>query len=154
MPSSRHGTLSMSRMMPALPLVAISTLELANFIGERLLRDTDAASMAVSLEARVPLLDHAVIDLVADAGGPGGDAYFHPVVEFLRIDRRARYEAAQYVGIVQQRDVRVGVRIQVQGAELFSGFVEQRHLRDAHTAMAVPRCVGVEIEDLDDIFHV
>lgn len=46
-------------------LHAISTLELANFIGERLLRDTDSASMAVSLEARVPLLDHQVIEAVA-----------------------------------------------------------------------------------------
>lgn len=44
---------------------AISTLELSCFIGERLLRDTDAASMAVSLEARVPLLDHEVIEAVA-----------------------------------------------------------------------------------------
>ena len=47
-------------------LHGISTLEMANFIGERLLRDTDAASMAVSLEARVPLLDHQVIEAVAE----------------------------------------------------------------------------------------
>jgi len=44
------------------PLSAISLLELSLFIGERLLRDTDAASMAVSLEVRVPLLDHAVVE--------------------------------------------------------------------------------------------
>jgi asparagine synthase (glutamine-hydrolysing) len=37
-------------------------LELALFVGERLLRDTDSASMAVSLEVRVPLLDHAVVE--------------------------------------------------------------------------------------------
>ncbi len=43
-------------------LSAISTLELANFIGERLLRDTDCASMAVSLEVRVPLLDHVLLE--------------------------------------------------------------------------------------------
>lgn len=43
-------------------LSAVSTLELANFIGERLLRDTDCASMAVSLEVRVPLLDHVLIE--------------------------------------------------------------------------------------------
>lgn len=48
-------------------LHAIATLELSNFIGERLLRDTDAASMAVSLEARVPLLDHVVIEAAAAA---------------------------------------------------------------------------------------
>jgi asparagine synthase (glutamine-hydrolysing) len=46
-------------------LAAISQLELASFIGERLLRDTDAASMAVSLEVRVPLLDHRVIEAIA-----------------------------------------------------------------------------------------
>ncbi len=43
-------------------LPAISRLELALFLGERLLRDTDAASMAVSLEVRVPLLDHRVVE--------------------------------------------------------------------------------------------
>jgi asparagine synthase (glutamine-hydrolysing) len=46
-------------------LHAISNLELSSFIGERLLRDTDAASMASSLEARVPLLDHVLIETVA-----------------------------------------------------------------------------------------
>lgn len=45
-------------------LTAISILELSSFIGERLLRDTDTASMAVSLEARVPLLDHKFIEAV------------------------------------------------------------------------------------------
>ncbi len=44
------------------PLTAIGLLELSLFIGERLLRDTDAASMAVSLEVRVPLLDHRVVE--------------------------------------------------------------------------------------------
>lgn len=46
-------------------LHAISMLELSQFIGERLMRDTDTASMAVSLEVRVPLLDHALIEAVA-----------------------------------------------------------------------------------------
>jgi asparagine synthase (glutamine-hydrolysing) len=46
-------------------LAAIGTFELASFIGERLLRDTDAASMAVSLEVRVPLLDHRVVEAVS-----------------------------------------------------------------------------------------
>ena len=45
-------------------LAAISELELSSFVGERLLRDTDFASMAVSLEVRVPLLDHGFIDAV------------------------------------------------------------------------------------------
>ena len=44
---------------------SISVLELSSFIGERLLRDTDAASMAVSLEVRVPLLDWALCERVA-----------------------------------------------------------------------------------------
>lgn len=44
------------------PLEATSVLELGMFIGERLLRDSDAASMAVSLELRVPLLDHQVVE--------------------------------------------------------------------------------------------
>ena len=47
-------------------LHAISRLELALFLGERLLRDTDAASMAVSLEVRVPLLDHRVVEEVLE----------------------------------------------------------------------------------------
>jgi asparagine synthase (glutamine-hydrolysing) len=45
-------------------LPAISTLELRCFLGERLLRDTDTASMASSLEVRVPFLDHEVVDAV------------------------------------------------------------------------------------------
>jgi asparagine synthase (glutamine-hydrolysing) len=44
---------------------AIATLELSAYIGQRLMRDTDAASMAVALEARVPLLDHRVIECVS-----------------------------------------------------------------------------------------
>lgn len=43
-------------------LDAVSRLELALFLGERLLRDTDVASMAPSLEVRVPLLDHRVVE--------------------------------------------------------------------------------------------
>jgi asparagine synthase (glutamine-hydrolysing) len=46
-------------------LHTVTLLELGSFIRERLLRDTDMASMAVSLEARVPLLDHAVIEAAA-----------------------------------------------------------------------------------------
>ena len=44
------------------PLQAISMLELWCFLGERLLRDTDTASMASSLEVRVPFLDHEVVE--------------------------------------------------------------------------------------------
>jgi len=44
------------------PLSTTSVCELALFLRERLLRDSDAASMAVSLELRVPLLDHRVVE--------------------------------------------------------------------------------------------
>ncbi len=53
----------------------ISLLELSCFIGQRLLRDTDAASMAVSLEARVPLLDHEFVETVSRLPG---DIRFQP----------------------------------------------------------------------------
>ena len=58
------------------PLDAVSTLELQSFITERLLRDTDAAAMAVSLEVRVPLLDH---DFVAAVAGADEDARYRPI---------------------------------------------------------------------------
>jgi asparagine synthase (glutamine-hydrolysing) len=45
-------------------LDAISILEFDSFLESRLLRDTDAVSMDVSLEVRVPLLDHRVIEAV------------------------------------------------------------------------------------------
>jgi asparagine synthase (glutamine-hydrolysing) len=47
-------------------LGAISLLEQSLFLGERLLRDTDAASMAVALEVRVPLLDHTIVESLAN----------------------------------------------------------------------------------------
>lgn len=46
------------------PVSAISVLEQRLFLGERLLRDNDAASMASSLEQRVPLVDQAVFEAV------------------------------------------------------------------------------------------
>jgi len=45
-------------------LSAIGVLEQRCFLGERLLRDTDAASMAVSLEIRLPLVDQVVVESV------------------------------------------------------------------------------------------
>jgi asparagine synthase (glutamine-hydrolysing) len=45
-------------------LDTISALEQRLYLTERLLRDTDAASMAVSLETRLPLVDRAVLDVV------------------------------------------------------------------------------------------
>jgi asparagine synthase (glutamine-hydrolysing) len=46
------------------PLSAISVMEQRLFLGERLLRDNDAASMACSLEQRVPLVDHILFESV------------------------------------------------------------------------------------------
>jgi len=56
------------------PLSAISVLEQRLFLGERLLRDNDAASMAASLEQRVPLVDRQLFETVD------------------RLDDRRRYE--------------------------------------------------------------
>jgi asparagine synthase (glutamine-hydrolysing) len=46
------------------PLSAISVMEQRVFLGERLLRDNDAASMACSLEQRVPLVDQVLFESV------------------------------------------------------------------------------------------
>jgi asparagine synthase (glutamine-hydrolysing) len=46
------------------PLSAISVMEQRLFLGERLLRDNDVASMATSLEQRVPLVDQVLFESV------------------------------------------------------------------------------------------
>ena len=46
------------------PLSAISFLEQRLFLGERLLRDNDAASMAASIEQRLPLVDRILLEAV------------------------------------------------------------------------------------------
>jgi asparagine synthase (glutamine-hydrolysing) len=46
------------------PLSAISVMEQRLFLGERLLRDNDVASMACSLEQRVPLVDRVLFESV------------------------------------------------------------------------------------------
>jgi asparagine synthase (glutamine-hydrolysing) len=46
------------------PMSAISMLEQRMFLGERLLRDTDAASMAASIEVRLPLVDKIFLENV------------------------------------------------------------------------------------------
>lgn len=65
-------------------LHAISMLELSSFIGERLLRDTDAASMAVALEVRVPLLDHVLCETVA---GLDPTLRFKPLLKKMALQR-------------------------------------------------------------------
>lgn len=42
----------------------VTQLETRTYMGHRLLRDTDAMSMAHSLEVRVPLIDHALVEFV------------------------------------------------------------------------------------------
>lgn len=46
------------------PLDAVSVMEHRMFLGERLLRDTDAASMAASLETRLPFVDTELLPVV------------------------------------------------------------------------------------------
>ena len=46
------------------PLSAISVMEQRLFLGERLLRDNDVASMTISLEQRVPLVDQVLFESV------------------------------------------------------------------------------------------
>lgn len=47
------------------PLAAISVMEQRLFLGERLLRDTDATSMAASIEVRLPLVDRVLLENVS-----------------------------------------------------------------------------------------
>ena len=46
------------------PLSALSVMEQRVFLGERLLRDNDAASMAASIEQRLPLVDQVLFEKV------------------------------------------------------------------------------------------
>jgi asparagine synthase (glutamine-hydrolysing) len=52
------------------PWRMVSLLEMQAYMGWRLLRDTDAMSMAHSLEVRVPLVDHELVEFVC--GLPAG----------------------------------------------------------------------------------
>ncbi|NDJ51536.1 MAG: asparagine synthase (glutamine-hydrolyzing) [Chloroflexi bacterium] len=48
------------------PIAQITRLELSNYMPHTLLRDTDAMSMAHSLEVRVPLIDHKLVEFAAN----------------------------------------------------------------------------------------
>jgi asparagine synthase (glutamine-hydrolysing) len=51
------------------PINAYSALELTNYLKNTLLRDSDAMSMAHSLEVRVPFLDHLLVEKVLRVAG-------------------------------------------------------------------------------------
>ncbi len=73
LPESRYEELREAlQSEPTLP--GISRMELSLFLGDRLLRDTDAASMAVSLEVRLPLIDQRIVEAVGKL--PQEDRYF------------------------------------------------------------------------------
>lgn len=80
LPAERFDLLS--RQIANQPdLHAISHLELSLYLGDRLLRDTDATGMAASLEVRLPLIDHQLVAGVAglseaDRFGPLGQKQF------------------------------------------------------------------------------
>ena len=63
LPSSTRDRI-ISQTWGRTPLSVISVIEQRLFLGERLLRDNDAASMAASLEQRVPLVDHVLVESV------------------------------------------------------------------------------------------
>jgi asparagine synthase (glutamine-hydrolysing) len=102
---------------------AVSVLELSSFVGERLLRDTDAASMAVALEVRVPLLDHVLTETVA--GMDPGRRFSPPGrKQLLRDVALARLDPALFdrpkSGFVLPIDTWARRRLQPQMQDLFA----------------------------------
>lgn len=65
-------------------LAALSVLEQRLFLGERLLRDNDAASMAASLEQRLPLVDQVVLETVS---GLPDELRYQPVLRKAALRR-------------------------------------------------------------------
>ncbi|HJW10922.1 MAG TPA: asparagine synthase (glutamine-hydrolyzing), partial [Albitalea sp.] len=63
LPAAMHSRL-LHESQERSPLAAISAMEQRLFLGERLLRDTDAASMAASIEVRLPLVDQVLLESV------------------------------------------------------------------------------------------
>jgi asparagine synthase (glutamine-hydrolysing) len=63
LPDEMHTRLGVE-ILSRSALCAISVLEQRLFLGERLLRDTDATSMAASIEVRLPLVDKVLFEKV------------------------------------------------------------------------------------------
>jgi asparagine synthase (glutamine-hydrolysing) len=78
----------------------ISRYELGLYMGNMLLRDTDAMSMASSLEVRVPMLDHEVVEWVYSLPGAMkiGPRPKHLLVEALGIDVPAEITGRKKMG--------------------------------------------------------
>ncbi len=73
LPAAMHSRL-LRETQSRSPLSAISVMEQRLFLGERLLRDTDAASMAASIELRLPLVDQVLFENVDRL--PDEDRYY------------------------------------------------------------------------------
>jgi asparagine synthase (glutamine-hydrolysing) len=71
------------------PMSAIGVLEQRVFLGERLLRNNDAASMVAPIEQRLPLVDHVLFRVRL------GDARGSPVSADLQEGRAAADRAAR-----------------------------------------------------------
>ena len=83
---------------PRTPLARVATLESSFYLRNQLLRDTDWASMAHSLEVRVPLVDSVLLDrlaplTVAIGRGPGKSLLAHAPTQPLpaAVTNRAKY---------------------------------------------------------------
>src|SRR4030066_663742 len=62
-----------------------------------------------------------VFQLISLAGGICKDAVVHPFFQFESIDGRIWDEAAKYVGVIENNDIRIGVRIQLELLKLLHG---------------------------------
>ena len=116
------------------PLSAISVMEQRLFLGERLLRDNDVASMASSLEQRVPLVDHVLfesIDRLPD------QARYQPLGRkaMLRQDRPARPRS----GAVRPAQERIRAAVRSLDPARAEGRDERDHARPAGDRALRPR---------------
>ena len=62
--------------------------------------------------------DGLQVELVAFALALGGDAFLHAGVEVVGVDRGAGQEAAQDIGVVEDRDVRIAFRVELHLLQL------------------------------------